>query len=318
MERTDVSVAEGKVTAEGFESKPEWLKARQLGIGASEVPSLFSREIAECGEPMPFLTEFELWSRKAGLLADEVQETSRMRLGSRFEGAIADEFALVTGLAVLLPSAAPLTIFRNTSAPNLFATPDRFFDDEQKRRGVLEVKLTREKWDEVPLRVQIQVQTQMAVTALGLGKVAACFGSEEVLPFDVPYDSELVGMIVERATLFWRRVEAREPPEVVAADRDVVKKLYPRHSSGKVVVLAPDMESVYSEWVESRRAKKVQEECEGEMAAKLQLALGDGEIGELPSGRRFSWKTEKRPAYTVAAGERRVLRELKSKEVKQP
>jgi predicted phage-related endonuclease len=298
------------VHAEGFALKAGWLAARDAGIGASEIASLFGPEIAACNEPAPFITELELYARKAGLLSEPVAESQRMRLGSRFEAGIADEFAAMTKLTVIPTSPAPWTIFRNERIPNLFATPDRFVLTPEGW-GVLEVKLTRSKWEEPPLRTQLQVQSQLAVTTLERGRVAACVGSEEVLDFGVPYDAELVGMIVERVTLFWKRVVAREPPEPVAADRDVVKKLWPRHAPGKVYRFEQSAEAWLVEYELAKARIRDDTSVSDKLAAKITNAMQDAELGEFPSGRKVSWKTVQRPAYSVSAGESRVLRVLK-------
>ena len=53
-----------------------------------------------------------------------------------------------------------------------------------------------------------------------------------------------------------------------------------------------------------------------ELQNKLKLAIGDNTFGELPSGGKFTWKTQDRKEHFVAASTSRVLRRTKAKETK--
>jgi predicted phage-related endonuclease len=297
------------VCREAFLEKAPWLKRKELVISASEVPSLFAAEIAQCEEPAPFMSEFELYARKIGALSDPVNETSRMRLGSRFEAGIADEYAQITKQRIVAPGPTAYTLFSNTRLPHLAATPDRFVL-LPSGWGALEVKLTRSAWEQLPLRVQLQVQTQLAVLTMAEGRVAACVASEEVLPFEVPADAELAAMIVERVTLFWKRVEAREPPEPVAADREVVRKLWPRNAPGKQIALGEGYETALEFYELCCEREKAAKESKDTALAQITAQMQEAEIAVLPSGRRVQWKVEPRKGYEVKASEPRVFRVL--------
>lgn len=295
-------------------TKEDWIKARGLGIGASEVPSLFEKEIVEVGDAAPFQSEFELYARKTGALTKPVEETPTMRMGSRFEAAIVEEYAMLARARVVTPGRTPWTIFSNDNLPGLTATPDRFALDEIRGWHALEAKFTRSHaWDDLPLRVLLQVQAQLAVLGMPVGVVAACF-HDDTRAYTVPADAELQGMIIERVRLFWKRVEQKVAPEPRASDLEVVKKLYPRARPEKKVDLLAEHEQVFDKMRSARDFERDWKKLADTHQAVLYEAMKDAEIGVLPSGRRISLKTQKRAAYTVEATEFRVMRELTSKE----
>jgi len=136
-----------------------------VAVGASEVGAMMGCD--------PWTTPLQLYRRKRGLDPDR-PDSAAMALGRALEGPVVD----------MVRELLPLRIRRNgrtfahVSSP-LFATPDAFV----ARDRLLEVKVVGLRgaadWnDDLPCRVKLQAQAQLAVTQREACYVAALIGTE--------------------------------------------------------------------------------------------------------------------------------------------
>jgi len=65
-----------------FESREKWLDLRQHNINSTESPCLFGAS--------PYGTKYELYFQKKDQIRIDIEETERMRIGSKLEAAIAE------------------------------------------------------------------------------------------------------------------------------------------------------------------------------------------------------------------------------------
>ena len=86
--------------------------------------------------------------------------------------------------------------------------------------GSLEVKTThfmkRDLWEggEVPARVFVQVQHQLAVSGLPHSHVACLIGGQKFTWLTIARDEEFIGHLTGIEAKFWQQVQDRVPPEV--------------------------------------------------------------------------------------------------------
>lgn len=297
-----------------------WLRAKQGGIGASEVAAVLGLDA--------FSSPVMVWARKTGRLKGD--STQRMRNGSRMEDGFLQAYCEEVGRKARRAQ----ELLADPEQPRLMATPDIFdegpsdepgLDDSESIRrfrafaaevsgvGVVDTKFTRqEPWgEEAPLYYQLQIQAQLAVTGLSWGAVAAMHGNE-IWVYPLARHEKVIARIRDAVGRFWRDyVERdREPPASVPADLAAVVALHSK-DSGRTIELAPEHVALVEEWLalkekinEAYRRKDVVE-------AQIQQALADATWGTLPDGRRLQWKVEPRKGHAVKPSEPRVLRLVK-------
>lgn len=289
-------------------TKEEWLRVRESHVGASEIASLFAQEIVELGEDPPFQTELELYNRKIGILEPQ-EETHRMRMGARFESAIADELAENWGWRLLPPFQTKWGVMMREGRAPLSATPDRFgFSQDDDGWFVVEIKYSPgPQWERIPMRYMLQVQQQMLISGLSVAKVCHC-SSNGLEAIRVPADYFLQEELARRAREFWGRVLKREPPQPTGRDLGLLKRLYPKHVEKKEVKLPGELEGALQGWVAAKAVVKEAEDEKDECETLLRAAIGDAESAVFPSGMRLTLKTQTKKAHQVKESTSRVLR----------
>lgn len=299
----------------GTDDRRAWLAARRTGLGASEAPALFGKG---------FRSLLETYQQKLSteeIPEEEEQDSELTRWGRLLEPIILNEFARETGRRVEHGG----QLLRSREWPWMLATldaeqaigsgkPPREF--EAVGPGTMEGKNTRwlaGEWQEgeIPRRIWIQKQQQLAVTGRQWGSVAVLLFGSQFLWADVQRDDKFINeVLVPAGQEFWQRVEQRRPcaPDGTDSARKALQKLYPDAVPGKVLTLPGEL----LEFDEERQALK---ESLAKMEARLKhinqsfaMALGDAEYGILSNGAEYSYKKQSRKSYTVAAAEFRVLR----------
>jgi predicted phage-related endonuclease len=130
----------------------------------------------------------------------------------------------------------------------------------------------------------------------------------------VPRNERFISYLIEREEEFWHRVQTGNPPPADGSDstREVLNRLYPS-DSGESISLAPEL----ADKAEQRRNLKAQikamETAVQTIDNEIKAAIGEASLGLFADGSGFSWKSQHRDSYTVAACDYRVLREIKAK-----
>jgi putative phage-type endonuclease len=148
------------------QTSPEWEAYRQSlkGIGASQASVVLGLS--------PFETPYDLWRRLTGRAPAKV-ETPAMARGKRLEQVAADWTAEELGVRLRRVNRT----VRDPRWPNLFCHPDRAVIGQ---RRLVQIKTKGRAYDErdelgeygVPLHVEAQVQTELALTGYAVATVA--------------------------------------------------------------------------------------------------------------------------------------------------
>lgn len=291
---------------------PEWHEHRRQCIGASEVPAIL-------GVPGAYGTPLQIWAEKRGIGLDDKDDDSKSELlhfGLALEPVIADEFHRRTKFIVLPEDRQ----FISKPYPFLGCSLDRWFREETAKpddEDPLDLKNTsifmREEWEgTVPLRYNVQVQAQMAVTGRERAALAVLIGGNQFRWAIIERNQRFIDLMLEKLDKFWELVQRDIMPEPVAKDNPIIGQILGHEDEGKVIVLSPEIVHVDERLQEVKDQIKQLEEEKAALEAKIKKEIGTAAAGMLPEGGRYSFKTTTRKSYVVAETSYRGLRRLKS------
>lgn len=186
----------------------EWLKAREEGIGASEVSAILGLN--------PWETPFSLWLRKTHQVPP-AKENDAMRRGHYLEDAVVQWWMHETGEQVIKASAADI-IYVHPKYPYMRVTPDRVV---KGRKKLLEVKSTAgHMGDSIPDYYLAQCIYQMYVTGIHQEELIFIQGDLTFGRFTVEYDEPFAEYVAAEVTRFWEEcvVGGKEPEAINVAD----------------------------------------------------------------------------------------------------
>lgn len=294
-----------------------WLKMREADVTASVAAALF-------GQVHPYMTAYQLWALKSGLLKEDPTETPAMRRGRLLEPVALRLLAEEQPTWTIQPASH---YYRDPKA-RLGATPDAFATrPDVEGLGVLQVKTVghfafKQGWKtpegevDVPLWIAVQCSLEAALTGASWGVVAAMSlgdGGLDMHVIDVPLKPALMARLRDLTADFWRRVEqgdAYEPD--YGRDAAAIARIFADDDGGEVDLSGNNR---LSEVVAQREALKARE-ADGNAAAKerklldteIIAALGNATRGRLAGGGLISAPTTRRKAYAVEASSYRTVK----------
>ena len=280
-----------------LDPRAAWLARRRELVTASDAASILG-----AGRRSPFA----VWAEKVGEI--ETEDNVDMARGQRFEGVIADEYALQTGRPVFTP-ADEHEITIHPDLPWLGATLDRRTLDPTmpaaRGEGPLQIKMAigsaRDWKDEPPLGYLVQVQIESACSRSLWGALAALVGPGPLKVVDLERDDAFLRVAIPRLEEFHWRVVNRRPPEAdgSASTTAALKALYGAEDGGTVELDAAALADV-----EAWEAHDILVQAEAEQAEaarnRLRARLGGASFGRLPDGTFLSLNVTKRRGYTPA------------------
>lgn len=200
---------------------------RASHVGASEATALFG-----CN---PWLTEFELWHRKAGNVAvpefnavhDGTPENERIYWGVKLEAAIIEAAKERYGYIDREPADPPLS-----NGKGFGGHPDRRVICPQRGPGIVETKmvdwLERKKWgEEPPLNYLVQGNGYAGLDKVVWFDMLVLVGGNAMERFQYDFRPKLYADTEKRVEAFWASVRAGKPPKAdYARDKDTLAEIY--------------------------------------------------------------------------------------------
>jgi len=234
-----------------------------------------------------------------------------LHFGNVLEPVIADEFEARSGY----PVAAEDQQFISRLCPFLGCSLDRWTWIEEAK-GPLDLKNTsifmKEDWEDAsPLRYQIQVQAQMAVTGADIGALAVLIGGNQFKWTAVERNQRFIDIMLEKLEKFWEMIKSDVMPEPVAKDNKFIGQLLGGETEGATIVFSPAIVDIDARLVQVKEEMKALKTERDGLEAKIKKEIGTNERGLLPEGGSYSFKTGTRQAYSVAESTTRTLRRLK-------
>lgn len=221
---TDLPSAE--LIGDFVNGSPEWHELRDQGVGGSQVGT--------CLGLNPWESAFTAWARAVGKIESK-ESTLAMKLGNLFEPVIKQ--------AVLLENPGwqifETGTWRSKLHPLAHANPDGILVDENGELSILEIKMSRYPWTEVPAHYRAQVVWYMMVLGIRKAKLVALFGGNDIQTFDIAYSDFEAETNLAGVQRWWECVQEERQPEWDGSTStyETVRVLNPDIDSGKEVDL---------------------------------------------------------------------------------
>lgn len=321
-----------------YPDRPSWLEARRSRIQASDTAGIFGVGYSDQSP----ITIYDSKVNAPRETADP-SKLRRFKVGKLMEPALRAIFADESGMDC--ESAGEFTIYRHPDLPWLGATLDAVTVHDEFGACPVELKnvsnFAREEWDgdEPPLKFNVQVQHQLAVTGASHGFLLGLIGGYEPIIRTIERNDRFIETMLAKLEEFWGYVQRREIPPIDASEATgrILAKLYPK-DSGATVALPADAVRWAAEKTAAAAIRKEMEAVESAADNQLKGAIGEATFGDMPFGShgeivaatrvkllaaaeeasrspvlppRYSWKHQSRAAHSVKASEFRVLRGCK-------
>jgi putative phage-type endonuclease len=269
--------------------RPEWLRMRKVGIGASDAAPALG--LSPWGSP------FSVWVDKT---SDEIsdEETERQKWGRRLELPIMLGVAEDTGIPV---RQFPFMV-QSKEWPWMTANLDGI-----SPRSNVEVKnvdrFMAEEWDDgaVPMHYMIQGQHSNAVTGHTGTHFFPLIGGNTPRPVYVERNDRLIEDLVESERQFWELVKDLEMPSIdgLRGTKAALGRMYGNPEIGSDKELPHEALGLIEQRSEVMAKIKELNEVKDEVENRLKAWLGHAEIGTVNGLVVFTWKGSPRSGYYV-------------------
>jgi len=272
----------------------EQLKERKLHIGASDISALFTDE--DGCSLNPFATAKDIWASKVFEL--KPLEGDALKRGNRYESGLIEYAEEYLGIAI---DTDPDHMNFVCKEHPVFACNTDGLGYEKLKLIIVECKTTglSDEWgepgtDDVPLRVNLQVQQQMLCTGLDKAYIAVLIGkwglTEEM--YVVERNEEIIKAIINRGEQFWNDyVLTKTPPPIAEPGKiDTFKRIIRVPEK-----YAEDIDNtLIVNWEQSK--KELSEMIKKVDASFLEILqhLGDAEGINLNDGRELTYFEQSR------------------------
>lgn len=271
-------------------NREDWLQARRRSIGASESAAIFGLGYAS-------QSPLTVWASKVHG-EENFQETQRMKIGKLIEPALRTIFADQNGIDCESPG--EFSIYRNPDYPWLGATLDGLALHPDHGPVPVEMKnvdfFQRAEWEagEGPLKYQIQVQHQLAVTGAPYAYLFGLIGGNTPVTIPVPRNDRFINeTLLPTLESFWGYVQRQEMPPVDGSEATarMLRTIWPR-DNGVAVQLPSEARDWDAELTLVKNEIKCSEERKRLIENKIKAAMGEATYGEIPGGGRYCWKEQ--------------------------
>lgn len=185
---------------------PEWHSARQDSIGGSDVASVMDKS--------PWKSAFTLWAEKTGLIETNQEPSMPMILGTAFEPVIRLLFQDKNKEFFTVHETGTWSSIQD---PFMIANPDGIIEWHDGKLSLLEIKFTRQYWDELPEHYNLQVQHYLNVLGLESAMVVAVAGGDWK-EFEVVRDDSLIEALKTRLRAFYGLLQSKTAPDYDGSD----------------------------------------------------------------------------------------------------
>lgn len=293
-----------------YESREEWLAARRQFIGASESAAILGHGYAD-------QSPYTVWAAKVHPEeGDSLADNERLACGRDLEPGLRAILRRLTNCEVAEPQGHRVDL--HDEYPWMGATLDSLVADPEWGWVPGELKNVDSRlhgdWSEdegygCPLKFQIQLQHQLAVTGAPGGYLLGLIGGNQPIVRRIPRHEQFISALLFQLEVFWRYVETKTPPPIDGSEATAkaIARLYP-DDNGAEVLLPAEAEQWAQVIADSKAVIKGAEEAKRLAENNIKAAIGDSTFGLLPSGGQFSWKTQERGEYVAKASKFRVLR----------
>ena len=251
-----------------FESNsPEWHEQRnQVGV-------VTGSQIGTIMGVNPWESAVTRFYKAVGKISDHVEPSMAMKLGTALEQPILDVFAAEHPDVTVWKTGT----WASKSHDWMRANPDAIFIDADGQVGVIEVKFSRDYWqDGPPLHYQMQLNWYLGILGLQHGKFVALAGSNFTV-VDYDFDELLFAAQVDRAVQFRKSVfENRVPAwDGSASTYETARALNPDIDPD----LSVELGHLAQELVEAQKAVNEAEQDLNQIKSEVLAWMGTAKFG---------------------------------------
>ena len=201
----------------------EWHNARK-GIGGSDIASVMDKN--------PWKSAYTLYCEKTGLVDSDIEPSMPMKLGTAFEPVIRQLFQEANSDWLTVHETGT---WASLEDPRSVANVDGIIEWKNGKLSVLEIKFTRQYWDELPEHYNLQVQHYLSVLGLDSAMVVAVAGGDWK-EFEVVRDDSLIETMKTRLQAFYGFLESSTAPEYDGSDStyETVRELSEGLTEGEI------------------------------------------------------------------------------------
>ncbi len=269
-----------------MESKIEWLKARQKGIGGSDCAAILGLS--------PWKTPIQVYDDKVSPEPIIIEENERMHWGTRLEKVIAEEYEDHTNSKLKRVN----KILQHKTYPFLIGNIDRVILSTNGRgTGLLEIKTTsgfsEKTWeDEIPVWYYAQVQHYLSITGYKWAHVAMLVDGHKFSIVPVERDEAYIEIATTALVDFWQNnVEKKISPELTVNDK--LEKYYPKSNEGSSTEAAKETFEAYLELKVLKSKINLLSSDKKELEQTLKIVLKDYETLTFEGNTIITWKSSK-------------------------
>ncbi len=259
---------------------------RADGLGASDTPIHMGYS--------KFMTPYELWLQKTGVVAPSEEVTELTYWGNKLERVIAERFEEDNNCTVSFPD----TVY-HPKYDFIFANLDGYVE---KDNAVVEIKnvnsFMRYQWDNaledgIPNQYLIQIAKQCMIVDASIGYCAVLIGGNEYQQYIYQRDPDLERHILNCDLRFWEMVKNNIPPDVQTLNDCKLK--YKEVDDDKKLTANFGIESVWTELQNIKSNVKSLTERENEIKITIMDYMKDAQyLYDLNDRLMATWKANKK------------------------
>lgn len=288
-----------------------WHARRQADMTASVAGALLGVH--------EFVSYYDLWCLKAGLIERSAEDSPAMRRGRLLE----DDAIQVLGEDHEGWRVAPCGFYYRHPSWRIGATPDAVaIDPLRKGFGAVQIKsvepsIFRSKWQgedgiEPPLWITVQAiieATLMGASWAAVAPIVVGHGVDVPL-IEIPVHAGIMDKLRAETAVFWASVEEGNAPEPdFRTDAATIAGLHPEDNGQEIDLTGSnDLPELADELAVIRARGKADEARAAEIKARFRYEIGAAEAALLGGGRRVTLRTISRPGFWVEPTTFRVLR----------
>jgi len=250
------------------ESREAWLALRTPNVNSTEVGSLFGIS--------KYATIFELWHYKNKSIEIDFEGNERTEWGLALQDSIAAKVAKDNGWTI-----RRMDEYMFLPEIRLGSSFDFAIGDD----GIMEIKnvdgmIYKEEWDEenAPLHIEIQIQTQLAVSGRKYCILCALVGGNKAVIIRRERDEQVISAIIEKTKWFWQTIaDKKEPDPDFKKDAEIIARLYGYAEPEKVIEGTDEIKALAVKYKEVSDQIKPLEEQKDALKAEMLVAIKDAE-----------------------------------------
>jgi len=292
-------------------TEDEWVRARRMGIGGSDVGAICG--INDYKSPLAvYMDKVSGGDGFTGNLATEV--------GTELEGFVrrkTKEWFAEQGIKAAISREHHM--LQHPTIPYMLANLDGLIKLPGRGQGVLECKTASEyqsdNWadDKVPDSYYMQCMHYLEVTGLDYCVIACLIGNRQFVVRIIERDERVIARMKEIEREFWEeRVVKMNPPDPDGSESSgrALQALY-QEDCEKVIDLGDMAQDVAFYHTLGDEIKEREALREG-IKQRIQAKMGYASVAMVEGG-KITWKTQARKGYVVEPSTTRVLRFSKAK-----